>query len=400
MSRRGRLDAVVAGGGVVGAAAALMLARDGLRVALVEPRRPAPWQRETRDLRVFAFAPDNAALLQDLGAWRRVLAARAQPYRRMQVWDAAGGNPLVFDADTLGQPQLGWIVENGVLVDALWQGLAEAGVRLHCPAQVVSLDQDEGGVRVGLDDGLVLDAGMAIAADGGRSTLRELAGIEVRRHDYGQQGVVAFVASDQPHASSCWQRFLPTGPVALLPFAADGQPALEGRLGSIVWTLPDEEARRLLAVDAPVFARELAQAFGGELGKFELKSERAGFPLQRQLASAMLAGRVLVMGDAAHVLHPLAGQGVNLGVRDVTALRDAMRIARARGADPLGQRLLQRWARTRRSEATLNAHAMGAINRVYSNDAPALTLLRGHALGIAGVLPPLSRALWRHAAGV
>ena len=400
MSRRGRLDAVVAGGGVVGAAAALMLAREGLRVALVEPRRPARWQRGERDLRVFAFAPDNAALMEELDAWQRVVATRVQPYRRMRVWDAAGGRPLVFDADALGQPRLGWIVENAALVDALWQGLAEAGVRMHCPAQVTGLEQDDAGVRVALDDGLVLEADIAIAADGGRSTLRALAGIKVDHHDYGQQGLVAFVASGQPHAAACWQRFLPGGPVALLPFNDDGSDAVAGRLGSIVWTLPDEDAQRLLAVDAAVFERELAQAFGGELGDFELQSARAGFPLQRQLARTMRAGRVLVMGDAAHVMHPLAGQGVNLGVRDVAALRDAIRSARARGADPLGPRLLQRWARGRRSEAALNAHAMDAINRVYSNDAPVATLLRGHALGVAGALPPLSRALWRHAAGI
>jgi 2-octaprenyl-3-methyl-6-methoxy-1,4-benzoquinol hydroxylase len=329
-----------------------------------------------------------------------VLAARAQPYRGMRVWDAAGGRPLVFDADALGQPQLGWIVENGVLVDALWQGLAEAGVRLHCPAQVASLEQDADGVRVGLDDGLVLEAGIAIAADGGKSTLRALAGIGVDRHDYAQQGVVGFVASERPHGDACWQRFLPGGPVALLPFNADGDAALGGHLGSIVWTLPTAEAQRLLAADADTFQRELAQAFGGELGAFVLQSPRAAFPLARQLADAMLAGRVLLLGDAAHVMHPLAGQGVNTGLRDVSGLRDMLRKASARGGDPLGQRVLARWARIRRSEAALNAHAMSAINRVYSNDSLLPTLLRGHALGIAGALPPVSRALRRHAAGL
>ena len=210
MSRRGALDVVVAGGGVVGAATALMLAREGLQVALVEPKAPAPWQREVRDLRVYAFAPDNAALFSELGAWPGVLATRVQPYRRMQVWDAAGGDALAFDADTLGQPQLGWIIENNALADALWRLLPAAGVRLHCPARIETLQQDDTGVRVGLDDGLVLEAKLAIAADGGQSALRTLAGIGTTRHDYQQQGVVAFVASEQPHRDTCWQRFLTT----------------------------------------------------------------------------------------------------------------------------------------------------------------------------------------------
>ena len=405
--RRGALDVVVAGGGVVGAATALMLAREGLQVALVEPRQPPAWQRAVRDLRVYAFAPDNAALFGELGAWTGVVAARVQPYRRMQVWDAAGGDALAFDADTLAQPQLGWIIENDVLVDALWRLLPAAGVRLHCPARIETLQQNPptglgqaGGVRVGLDDGLFLDARLAIAADGGQSALRTLAGIGTTRHDYRQQGVVAFVASEQPHRDTCWQRFLPTGPVALLPFNEDGDAGLRGRLGSIVWTLPDAEAQRLRDADATEFEAALATAFGGELGAFRLQSPRAAFPLQRQLADTHVDGRVLLLGDAAHVVHPLAGQGVNLGLRDVAALRQHVRAAKATGGDIASPSRLARWARERRSENAVNAHAFEAINRVYSNDRLLPTLLRGHALGLAGKLPPLARALWRHAAGL
>ena len=400
MSRRGALDVVVAGGGVVGAATALMLAREGLQVALVEPRAPTPWQREERDLRVYAFAPDNAGLLEELAAWPGVLASRVQPYRGMRVWDAGGGDALTFDADTLGQPQLGWIIENNVLVDALWRLLPAAGVRLHCPARIETLQQDDTGVRVGLDDGLVLEARLAIAADGGQSALRTLAGIGTTRHDYQQQGVVAFVASEKPHRDTCWQRFLTTGPVALLPFNDAGDAALRGRLGSIVWTLPDADAQRLRDAEPAQFEAALADAFGGELGGFRLQSARVAFPLQRQLAATHLAGRVLLLGDAAHVVHPLAGQGVNLGLRDVAALREHVRSAKARGGDIASRSRLARWARGRRSENAVNAHAFETINRVYSNDALLPTLLRGHALGLAGKLPPLARALWRHAAGV
>lgn len=399
-SRRGALDAVVAGGGVVGAATALMLAREGLQVALVEPRRPPPWQRAERDLRVYAFAPDNARLFQELGVWPQVVAARVQPYRGMRVWDAAGGDALAFDADALGQPQLGWIVENNVLVDALWQALPAAGVRLHCPARIEAIERGDEGVRVQLDDGLALHVRLAIAADGADSALRTMAGIGTTRTDYRQKGLVAFVASAQPHRESCWQRFLPTGPVALLPFNADGDAALHGRLGSIVWTLPSDETERLRVAEPAVFERELAAAFGGELGAMQLLSPRAAFPLHLQLAETYARDRVLLLGDAAHAMHPLAGQGVNMGVRDVAALRGLVRGARQRGADMASPQRLARWARTRKSENALSAHAFGAINRVYSNDALWPTLLRGHAFGIAQRLPPVARALWRHAAGV
>ncbi len=399
MSRRGRLDAVVVGGGVVGAASALMLAREGLQVALVEAQRPTAWTREQRDLRVFAFAPDNAALLARLGVWAQVLAARAQPYRGMRVWDAASGDPLVFDADALGERQLGWIVENAVLVDALWQALPGAGVRVHCPARVEQLEQLDTGVRIGLDDGLVLEAQLAIAADGGHSALRRLAGIEAPVHDYQQRGLVAFVASEIPHRHTCWQRFLPTGPVAFLPFSADGDAVLDARLGSIVWTLPTAEAQRLLDTPPAQFENELSTAFGGELGALSLQSARAAFPLRRQLAHTQVKDRVLLVGDAAHVMHPLAGQGVNHGLRDVAALQTTLGAAQANGGDITSPARLARWARTRRSENALGAHAFETINRVYSNDALLPTLLRGSLLGIAGRLPPLTRALWRHAAG-
>ena len=406
--RRGSLDAVVAGGGVVGAATALMLAREGLSVALVEPKHPNPWTSQSRDLRVYAFALDNARLLEDLGVWSSVRDARVQPYRRMRVWDAAGGDALVFDVDTLGQPQLGWIVENALLVDRLWAALPAAGVRLYCPARIEALEQDAAGVHLQLDDGvhLQLDDGVqlharfAIAADGAQSALRDLAGIGCTRHDYGQKGVVAFITTAQRHQETCWQRFLPTGPLAVLPFKGDGDLASQGHVSSIVWTLPEVEATRLLAVDDTTFEAELTAAFGGELGAMRLVSPRAGFPLQRQLAETCIRDRVILLGDAAHAVHPLAGQGVNLGLRDVSALRDVVRVgAHSQSGAPSPARLA-RWARERRSENAVAAHAFDAINRAYSTDAMWPTLLRGHALGIAGKLPPLSRALWRQAAGV
>lgn len=392
MSRRGVLDAVVVGGGVVGTACALALAREGLQVALVEGREASPWSAQRPDLRVFAFAHDNAALLETLGVWPQVTQARAHPYLRMRVWDAAGGGELAFDADALGRRELGWIVENGLLVDRLWSALPAAGVHLHCPARVESMEQDERGVRLRLDDGRRIDAAVAIAADGGESTLRTLAGLDVSRHDYGQRGVVGYVDSERPNEATAWQRFLDTGPLAVLP--------VDKHRSSIVWTLPDAEAERVLALDDEAFGRELTNAFAGRLGAMRAASPRAAFPLRRQLASDYVAGRVLVLGDAAHVVHPLAGQGVNLGLRDVAGLRDLVRDARQRRADWTAPHRLRRWARVRRSDNTVAAYGFDAINKVFSNDEMHLTLARGALLGLAGRMPPLLSLFWKRASGL
>jgi 2-octaprenyl-3-methyl-6-methoxy-1,4-benzoquinol hydroxylase len=390
MSRRDSSDVLVVGGGVVGATAALALARDGRQVTLVEARQPAPWQAAEPDLRVYAFAPDNAALLDEMGVWPDVRAARVQAYRRMRVWDAAGGDALEFDADAFGRRELGWIVENALLVDRLWAALPAAGVRVACPGRVTGLVQDEEHAIVELDTGARLRARLALAADGGDSPLRALAGIDTFTHDYGQNGLVAFVEHERSHQATCWQRFLPGGPIAFLPFGGDGHRS------SIVWTLPEAEALRLLVADDAGFLRELQAAFAGTLGALTAVSKRAAFPLRRQLAQQHVAGRVAVIGDAAHVVHPLAGQGVNLGLRDVRALRERL----AAGRDPGAASPLARWARARRSENALAAYAFDGLNRLFSNDAVLPTLLRGPALGLVGKLPPLRHAFWKRAAGL
>lgn len=402
MSRRARIDVAIVGGGVVGSACALALARQGLQVALVEAAQPSAWSPQRRDLRVYAFAPDNAALLDRLGVWRGVCAARVQPYRRMRVWDAAGGGELAFDADALGRTELGWIVEHGLLADRLWQALPAAGVDLRCPARLHSCSQDEAGVRLHLDDGGRIDARLAIAADGADSSLRTLLGIGVDARDYRQRGLVCYVRCEHPHQDTAWQRFLPDGPLALLPFAdePDCEPDARGRECSIVWSLPEEDAARMLALDEDAFARELDRGSDLRLGRLRPSSPRAAFALRRQLAREYLRGRVLLMGDAAHVVHPLAGQGVNLGLRDVAALLQVVERAQARRADFAAPQRLQRWARQRRSENAVAAHAFEGIHRLYTDAGMAATLLRGHLLGLAGRLPPVAYRLWRHAAGV
>lgn len=391
MTRTRRIDVAIAGGGVVGSACALALAQAGLEVALVEAAHAPRWSPAQPDLRVYATAPDSVRLLDALGTWTGIRDARAQPYRRMRVWDAAGGGELVFDADAMGAPELGWIVEHALIADRLWRALPAAGVEIRQPARVQGCVQDADGVRLALDDGTHVDCRIAIAADGANSTLRTLAGIDVDAHDPSQQGLVAYVETEMPHQDTAWQRFLPEGPLAFLP-CADAR-------SSIVWTLPTEAAQRMAELDDATFSDALTRAFDARLGRVRLASARAAFPLRRQLARTLHAGRVLVLGDAAHVVHPLAGQGVNLGLRDVALLQSSVREARARGLPFDAPQRLARWARTRRSDNAASAHAFDAINRFFSNDDPLPMLLRGPLLGAAGYAPPLLRALWRHAAG-
>ncbi len=386
-------DIVVVGAGVVGLAVALMAARQGIRVAVVEAHAPAVWQADAPDLRVYALALDNQALLEQLGVWPEVTARRAEPYAAMTVFDEVQGSPLNFSAAELGRSHLGHIVENTLLVDVLWRAVQPLqNVTLHCPDKISALTNHDGGAVVLLQSGTELSAGIVIGADGARSKVRDLLGIEMRVHDYRQKGLVAFIRTELPHRSTAWQRFLSTGPLAFLPFGE--------HLCSIVWTLPDDRADALLTAAPDVFCGALDSAFAGTLGKTELVSGRAAFPLKRQLAKTMMQGQTLLFGDAAHAVHPLAGQGVNLGLRDVAALQDVFLTAKAKRKDPLETHALHRLARQRFSDNALAAYAFENINRVFSNDHFALSLLRGPLLGMGDRITPMKNAMARYAAGI
>ena len=385
-------DVAVVGGGMVGAAAALALTRAGFDTVLLEARAPTPWQpQDELDLRVVGLAPSSVALLDDLGVWPSIRDARACAYARMHVWDAASGAAIGFDAAAEGRRELGFIVENNLVQWTLWQALDAAGVRRLCPSAVRGFEAREDHVRLELDDGETLASALLVAADGSASPLRQLAGIGTRGRDYAQRAVVAHVHTERPHESTAWQRFLPDGPLALLPLA-------DGR-SSLVWSLPDDRAQRVLALDDAGFRDALGVASDFRLGRVTGTTVRASFPLKLQLAERYQANRFVLLGDAAHAVHPLAGQGVNLGLRDVAELRDTLLSARAAGRDIGAAHVLRRYARRRRSADTLDALGFDALARVYAWRPSPLVAARGAGIRLLDRLTPLKRLLSGHAAG-
>lgn len=393
MRPRNVLDVAVVGAGMVGAAAALALARRGLRVALLEEREPARWDAvDDVDLRVVALAPSAVDLFGQLGVWDAIRSARAAPYRRMQVWDSGSGAQIEFDAADRGEAELGWIVENRLIQHRLWSALqAEANVTLRCPARVVATE-DEGEARVlRLDDDGKLSARLVVAADGAASPLRHLLDIGASGHVYDQHALVAHVQTSRAHENTAWQRFLPTGTLAFLPLA-------DGRC-SIVWSLPAAECRRLRELDESSFLRELGCAFDFRLGPVSAVSARAEFPLRLLLADRYIAPRFALIGDAAHVVHPLGGQGVNLGLRDVAALVEAVSAARDQDRDIGAETVLRRYERRRRSDNTLSAWGFDGINRVFRSEFEPLVLARGLGLRAVNAIGPLKQLFVRHAAG-
>jgi 2-octaprenyl-3-methyl-6-methoxy-1,4-benzoquinol hydroxylase/2-octaprenylphenol hydroxylase len=312
----------------------------------------------------------------------------------MHVWDAATGAAIHFDAADEGRDLLGYIVENNLIQWQLWQALEPAGVRRLCPAQVSGFEVLEDRVQLALDGAEtdVLSARLLVAADGANSPLRSLAGIETQGRDYAQRGVVAHVSTERPHEGTAWQRFLATGPLALLPLA-------DGR-SSIVWSLPEAEAQRVMALDYQAFLDELGVASDFRLGRIVGSTPRAAFPLRLQLAKSYQSGRFVLLGDAAHAVHPLAGQGVNLGLRDVSELRDTLLAAREDGIDIAAPQVLRRYARRRRSTDTLDALSFDALARVYGWTFPPLVAARGLGVRLLDRLSPIKRRLAEHAAGL
>jgi len=371
---RGGCDVVVIGAGMVGATLASLLAGGGFSVALVEAREPRPFSGdEDIGLRVSAVSPGSAAVLTEAGVWRQICAQRSRPYRRMQVQDGFDDEPLVFDAPVHNLERLGTIVENALVQWALWRHLErQDDVEIHCPDAFAGVERQAHGNRVRLASGRVIDARLLVAADGAASTVRKAAGMRQTYWTYNQQGVVGVVGKTRANPGVAWQRFLPGGPLAFLP--------LEDGRSSIVWTVPAREAENLLHLGDEEFTQRLDAASSGWLGSVTAVGPRAAFPLSMRLSSHYAQQGIVLVGDAAHVVHPLAGQGVNLGFADAAALTQTLIRARRAGGDIGADDVLRKYERWRRSESQLMSFGMHALHGLFSTDAGAPLRRAGLAL--------------------
>ena len=389
-----RFDIIIIGGGIVGATAACALGEAGVNVALVEARAARNDEdSQTRDPRMFAITRASERIFRSLGVWDAMVAQGAHAFRDMEVWDAAGSGVAHFDCAELGEPCLGYIIEPRVIQSALMQKLDTLhSVSLFCPAKFTEIRTGDEQAEVVLEDDRTLTAALVIGADGVRSPVREVLGIKTRTHDYGQSSLVALVKTAQPHLDTAWQRFLPGGPLAFLPMS-DGW-------SSIVWTLPAEQAQQMLALDAAEFHEQLAQAFDYRLGDIVDSGQRQLWPLQRLHAEKYVTGRAALVGDAAHVIHPLAGQGVNLGLLDVAALAEVILEASSRDKDIGSYPVLRRYERWRRGDNLIMMSAMDGFNRLFSNEQAPLGWLRNLGLSMANRAGPARHVLMRRAMGL
>lgn len=393
-------DVVVVGAGVVGASAALGFAKQGREVLLVEAAEQLPGlsgyafdASAPYDLRVFAISYASERLFRYLGVWGSVLEKRACAYTDMQVWDEGGSGQIHFGCEDIDRAHLGHIVESTVLVASLIEAVqGYSNITLACGEVVESItlpDAEAGGASsIALHGQGEVQCELLVAADGARSQVRSMAGINVSGDSYQQQGIVAVVDTQKEHLNTAWQRFISTGPIAFLPLS-DGT-------CSIVWSADQQRAEELLAMDDKGFAEELMRSFDFRLGDVVAKSPRAAFPLNHSHADEYVRSGLVLVGDAAHVIHPLAGQGVNLGLLDVATLIEELDSPKPLGAIAP----LRRYARRRRHANQMTLSAMTAMNSLFKSEQSALKRLRNQGMQLAGDNSLLRRQFALRAAGM
>lgn len=393
-------DIAIVGGGLVGLALARLLAigreqtGQRFRVAVLESRPPLEVPGADIDLRVSAIAPASASVLQTMGAWESLPSDRVSPYERMCVWQSAGsaGGPrsVSFDAAELGEANLGYIVENQAMRRAIWERLAtDAAVDLITDRAFATAEIDAAACSVQLDDGSAINARLVVGADGARSTLRHQLEVDYRETAHQQAAVVGHIATEIPHAATAWQRFLAGGPVALLPLS-------DGR-SSLVWSCPEQLAASLLRLDDNEFAQRLEAALDSALGNVRVTTPRVSFPLASGYAVRYCGPRFALIGDAAHRVHPLAGQGVNLGLLDAAVLAETLVAHLQRpGADPGDARVLRSYERSRKGDNLLTLGAMVALNGLFTGPGRELG---GRGLELVSGFPAIKNQFARYAMG-
>lgn len=387
-----RCEVLIVGGGPVGGLTACALAQAGLDVVVVESAAPADLAKPGTDGRSIAIALSAKRVFAGAGVWE-LMAEDAGPILEIRVTDGASPLFLHYDHDSVGDEPFGWIVENTIIRRAIHQRLAQLPTaRVLAPARLTELTRDKDGIVATLEDGRTIAAALVVGADGRGSTVRRLAGIGVQRFGYGQSGIVTTVAHEKPHRGIAHERFLPSGPFAILPMTGDRS--------SIVWTERLHLADAVVNQDDESFLAELNTRFGDFLGKVSLAGPRFHYPLTLQLADRAIDQRLVLIGDAAHGMHPVAGQGMNMGIRDVAALAEVVVDARRLGLDVGGADVLERYQRWRRFDNMLMLGLTDALVRLFSNDVAPLKLARDLGLAAVQKMPGLKRFFMKHAMGV
>lgn len=398
-----QVDAVIVGGSLVGSAMACSLAqRDPkMKIAVIEAGPvPQPFCADQFDPRVVALTRASQQLLASLGVWDSIRESRVSPYTDMHVWDGAGTGAIEFSAHEIAQPDLGHIVENSVITQALLSRLLSCGnVELLRPLRVLSMACEDGFQHLQLDDGSSLSAPLVIAADGANSEVRQMAGIELREWDYNHQAIVTTVKTECSHDQTARQVFLQSGPLAFLPLDAALGQADDRHFSSIVWSCLPDLAEELMALSDSDFSARLERAIEHRLGAVQSVAKRYCFPLRQRHATEYYRGGVALIGDAAHTIHPLAGQGVNLGFLDVQALSDELIRARLRGLSLTDDSVLKRYQRQRKAHNLAMMGVMEGFKRLFEADPLSLRWLRNQGLSTLNRLGPVKNTLIRQAMG-
>ena len=382
---------IIVGGGIVGAAAALGLAQAHLKVALAAQHQPAPVADDASwDVRIYTLSPGNAAWLAELGVWQALPEARLARVEAMQVYGDEASGHLRFSAYDAGLRELAWTVENRALQYALWRELETAeDLKIHSPVRCAGIAWESDCARLTLDDGRELRARLIVGADGADSWVRSRTRISAVTHDYAQVGVVANFATERSHEDNAFQWFRRDGVLALLP--------LPGMRVSMVWSAPESRAEELLAAEPQTLASEVARASCHVVGKLELTTPAAGFPLRRLRVDRLVEPRVALIGDAAHTVHPLAGQGMNLGLRDARELVSVL-IQRGAQTDCGDYGLLRCYERARKEDILALELATDGLEKLFSHAAVWVTRLRNRGLNLVDAQPLLKKLFVSRAA--